>query len=207
MFGIDQYAAFISAILLFQLVPGPGTFTILHATARGGIGAGIGAVVGTLAGDLVYMLAAVTGLAALLTASPLFFTAMQWAGLAYLCRFGWRLLRVDPAGNAPDDTIVNPDCCQAMRRAFVVGLTNPKVIFFFVSFFPLFMSSKSGATTLGVMMVHVTLICFLYQVLLVLVGDRVGRLLSGMEKVSLLARRFAGVVLIAFGIKLAFDSN
>lgn len=56
MFGIQNYGAFLFAILLFQLIPGAGSFAILNATARNGIGAGIGAVFGTLCGDLDHML-------------------------------------------------------------------------------------------------------------------------------------------------------
>ena len=80
MFGIHDYLGFIIAVLIFQLIPGPGTLAILNATARNGIGAGLGAVVGTLCGDFVYMLAAVLGLAAVMAAQPMLFTGLQWFG-------------------------------------------------------------------------------------------------------------------------------
>ena len=41
MFGIEHYASFVSAVLLFQLIPGAGTLAILDATARRGMGAGV----------------------------------------------------------------------------------------------------------------------------------------------------------------------
>ena len=63
MFGIQDYASFLAAIVVFQLVPGAGTLAILSATARNGVGAGFGAVLGTLVGDLLFMVAAVAGLA------------------------------------------------------------------------------------------------------------------------------------------------
>ncbi len=98
MFDIQNYASFIAAVLVFQLVPGPGTLAILNATARNGIGAGLAAVGGTLLGDLVYMIGAVLGLAALLHAYPLAFGALQWCGIGYLCWIGLRLLRTPDAG-------------------------------------------------------------------------------------------------------------
>jgi leucine efflux protein len=82
MFDILHYPSFVAAILLFQLVPGPGTLAILGATARDGVPAGMGAVLGTLLGDFLYMLAAVLGLAAVLAAYPLAFTALRWIGIA-----------------------------------------------------------------------------------------------------------------------------
>ena len=51
MFGIDHYFSFIAAILIFQAVPGPGTFTILAITARYGTKAGFSAMAGILLGD------------------------------------------------------------------------------------------------------------------------------------------------------------
>jgi len=206
MLDIHNYPAFISAIIIFQLVPGPGTLAILNATARGGVAAGMGAVFGTLAGDLVYMTAAVTGLAALLAANPAIFSVVRWAGIVYLCRFGWNLMCA-----ATNDDSSGAEGARggwlAFRRAFAVGLTNPKVVVFFLSFFPLFMTAGTGPGTLGVMMLHVTLICMLYQISLVLVSDSVVRRLSERNRVGLLVRRLAGVALIGFGIKLAFNND
>jgi leucine efflux protein len=206
MFDIHNYAAFISAIILFQLAPGSGTLAILHATARGGVGSGMGAVFGTLLGDLVYMVAAVSGLAALLAAQPELFSFVRWAGILFLCRFGWNLLRTVSTGDC-DAAPEAGGYWTAFRRAFAVGLTNPKVVIFFLSFFPLFMTAGTRPGTLGVMMLHVTLISLVYQTFLVIVGDRLARQLSGMQRVCLYARRLAGIAMIGFGVRLAFDNR
>ncbi len=205
MFDIHNYTTFITAIMVFQLSPGPGTLAILNATARSGVGAGMGAVFGTLVGDLVYMVAAVSGLAALLAANPALFSAVQWAGIAYLLRFGWNLLRT--AGNDAAGTQSAAGTRQAFRQAFAVGLTNPKVIMFFMAFFPLFMTTDTKPVKLVVMMAHVSLICLLYQTCLVLVGDRVARRLSGVRYVRLFAARLTGAALIGFGLKLALSKR
>ena len=148
MFDIQNYASFLAAIVVFQLIPGPGTLAILNATARGGVGAGMGAVLGTLAGDFVYMLAAVLGLAAILAAHPQVLAAAQWLGIAYLCWLGVKLLfaRGDagPAGAA-----ARRDGRVHFRQAFAVSLTNPKVVMFFMAFFPLFLRPGIGARHAG----------------------------------------------------------
>jgi threonine/homoserine/homoserine lactone efflux protein len=51
MFGIQNYPSFVAAIVAFQIVPGPGTLTILSATARSGVRSGMEAVLGTLTCD------------------------------------------------------------------------------------------------------------------------------------------------------------
>ncbi|MBJ6724340.1 LysE family translocator [Geomesophilobacter sediminis] len=204
MFGIHNYVGFITAILLFQLAPGPGSLAILHATARGGKRAGLGAVFGTLAGDLVFMLAAVSGLAAVLAANPRLFAVLQWGGIAYLCRFGFTLLRAGSAAAEPDGGTAT-GTAAAFRQAFRIGLTNPKAIMFFMAFFPLFLTADSRPLTLGILMVHVSLVCFLYQVCLVCVGDSLARRLSGQQRLRQVALRCAGAGLIGFSAKLGLQ--
>ena len=182
MLDIQNYMSFIAAILVFQIIPGPGTLTILHATARNGIGAGLGAVAGTLLGGFTYMVGAVLGLAAVMHAYPLAFEVLQWFGAAYLCWLGIQLLRSSVFGDigAPARREKNGWLC--FRQAFLVSLTNPKVVLFFMAFFPLFLRTDTPSITLGAMMAHVTGISFLYQAGLVLVGNAVARKLTRCRK-------------------------
>jgi leucine efflux protein len=206
MFDIQNYASFIAAIVVFQLIPGPGTLAILNATARNGVRAGLGAVLGTLLGDFLYMVAAVLGLAAVMQANPQWFEALQWFGAAYLCWMGLGLLRAKVAtGDAVPEA--RKSTWIYFRQAFAVSLTNPKVILFFVAFFPLFLRADAPPSTLVAMMVHVTAICFLYQTLLVFAGNAIAARLTGMPWARRIATRLAGFALVAFGVKLALANR
>jgi leucine efflux protein len=206
MFHIQNYGSFIMAVVVFQVIPGAGTITILNATARKGIGSGMKAVFGTLSGDFIYMLAAVLGLAAILSAYPSILASAQWLGAAYLCWLGLKLLRNSPT-DEPTDMALKHESWACFRRAFAVSLTNPKVIMFFMAFFPLFLSPESTTITLLTLMGHVTAISFVYQTCLVLVGNAVARQLSQWQYVRVVATRLAGVALIGFGLKLAFNKR
>jgi len=206
MFEIQHYPSFILAILIFQMIPGPGTLAILGASARGGISGGMGVVFGTLAGDFVYMLAAVLGLAAILTAYPAVFTALQWLGIGYLCWIGFRLL-TEPAVAAVPGVSRRRSGWFFFRHGFTVALTNPKVIMFFMAFFPLFMKPDARPMTLISMMAHVTLICLAYEVGLVLAGNLAARMLSRIHGIRVIGNRLAGLALIGFGLKLALDDR
>ena len=202
MFAIQNYGSFVAAILVFQLIPGPGTIAILNATARNGSGAGMGAVFGTLLGDFAFMVAAVAGLATVMRANPLLFDLLQWFGAAYLCWMGVRLLSTKFEGVS---ALSEPKKSARVyfRQALVVSLTNPKVVLFFVAFFPLFLRADSSSATLAAMMAHVTLISFFYQAGLVLIGNVVAKYLSRLPSARKVATRLAGLALIGFGIKLA----
>jgi threonine/homoserine/homoserine lactone efflux protein len=202
MTDIQNYGSFIMAIVVFQLIPGAGTITILNATARQGIGRGMQAVGGTLSGDLIYMLAAVLGLAAILGACPGLLESAQWLGAAYLCWLGWKHLRSSVADQATAPAPQEKGW-TVYRQALAVSLTNPKVILFFMAFFPLFLRPGSSPLTLVVLMAHVTAISLLYQTLLVLAGNAVARRLAQWRP----ARVVAALALIGFGVKLACSNR
>lgn len=206
MFDIQNYASFIAAILVFQLIPGPGTLAILNATARNGIGAGLGAVMGTLLGDFVYMSGATLGLAAVMHAHPLAFEVLQWLGSAYLCWLGIQLLVLPVSGDASAPEQKKSGRLY-FRQAFMVSLTNPKVILFFMAFFPLFLHTDASSVTLSILMAHVTIISFLYQAGLVLIGNFLARRLSSLPSARKVATRLAGTALIGFGVKLAANNR
>ncbi|MBF0530216.1 MAG: LysE family translocator [Deltaproteobacteria bacterium] len=206
MFDIQNYAGFIAAIFVFQIAPGPGTITILNATARSGLGAGFGAVGGTLLGDFIYMVAAVIGLAALMQTYPLAFDLLQWLGAAYLCRIGLKLLGSSASQTSSASAIKNSGWLY-FRQAFAVSLTNPKVILFFLAFFPLFLRADASPVTLGIMMVHVTILSFLYQAGLALAGNWVARRLASRPLARRAARWVAGVSIIGFSVKLVANNQ
>jgi len=206
MFGIQDYPSFLTAILVFQMVPGPGTLAILAATARDGLSGGLGAVLGTLLGDFLYMLGAVLGLAAVLAAYPVAFSALRWFGIAYLTWIGIAMLRSAGAGRAPGADAPMRGLAH-FRRAFAVSLTNPKVVLFFMAFFPLFLHPGARPGTLGLMMVHVTVLSALYQTGLVLAGNAVARRLAAFPAARAVGTRLAGIALVAFGIRLALDNR
>lgn len=202
MFDIQNYGSFILAIVAFQLFPGPGTVTILNATARNGINAGMRTVFGTITGDFIYMSGAVLGLAALLSANPGVLAVAQWIGVVYLCWMGFNFLR-SKNSNRPDSKAPQTGNWKHFRQALAVSLTNPKVIMFFMAFFPLFLSSDSSPATLFILMLHVTAISFLYQTGLVLIGNTIARRLSKWKWTRLVASRLLGIAFIGFGVKLA----
>lgn len=206
MFGIQNYTSFVLAVLVFQVIPGPGTIAILNATARNGMRSGGAAVLGTVVGDSVFMIGAVAGFAAVVLAHPAIFQALQWFGAFYLVWMGVQLLRKRLTSS---EIPVEPERSSSVyfRQALRVSLTNPKVMLFFGSFFPLFLRPDASPMTLGIMMAHVTLISLTYQGLLVVLGNRVVRLLINIPSARTFGTRMAGTALIGFGIKLASDNR
>jgi len=132
MFGVADYGAFVAAVIIFLLIPGPGNLALITSTGKGGVVGGLAATLGIIAGDQVLMWAAVAGVAALLLASPTAFVAVQWLGAIYLGWLGWRMVWAKP-GAAP---ILNIRAGHYFRQSMMITLLNPKAIVFYMAFFP-----------------------------------------------------------------------
>lgn len=201
MFGISDYGAFVAAVTVFLLIPGPGNLALITSTGKGGWRAGMACCLGVMAADQVLMWLAVAGVATLLAAYPAAFHAVQWVGVAYLAWLGYKLLMAKP-GDAPAIQI-QPH--QYFRQGALITLMNPKAIVFYMAFFPMFVNPEKhqGLLTFGVMAGTVALITLLYSIVVVMLTTVLAERLRANPAVVKWLEKTAGVFLIGFGLKLA----
>lgn len=203
MFGIADYAAFVAAIVIFLAIPGPGNLALITSTSKGGVRGGVAATLGVIAGDQVLMWMAVAGVAALLTAWPPAFRAVQWLGAAYLAWLGAKMLLAKP-GDAP---VLNIQPRHYFKQALLITLLNPKAIVFYMAFFPLFVDPlrHQGVVTFGAMAVTIALLTLAYGLIVVALTHYLAERMRANPVVSSVLQKLAGVFLIGFGIKLALS--
>jgi len=200
MLGVTDYGAFVIAIIVFLLIPGPGNLALITSTSKGGIRGGIAATLGVIIGDQVLMWAAVAGVAALLTAYPAAFHAVQWLGAAYLAFLGAKMLLAKP-GAAP---ILHIKPRHYLRQALMITLLNPKAIVFYMAFFPLFVdpAQHRGLTTFAFMAATIAALTFAYGSIAVLLTHFLAERLRANPIISRSLEKLAGLFLIGFGVKL-----
>ena len=200
MLGVTDYGAFVIAIIVFLLIPGPGNLALITSTGKGGIRGGLAATLGVIVGDQVLMWMAVAGVAALLTAYPAAFSAVQWLGAAYLAWLGGTMLFAKP-GAAP---VLEIKPHHYLRQALMITLLNPKAIVFYMAFFPLFVDPvrHQGLSTFAFMAVTIATLTFAYGVVAVLLTHFLAERLRANPIVGRLLEKLAGLFLIGFGIKL-----
>ncbi len=203
MFGISDYGAFVAAMIVFLLIPGPGNLALITSTSKGGVSGGLGATLGVIAGDQVLMWMAVAGVAALLATYPAAFSAVQWAGAAYLAWLGVRMVLAKP-GSAP---VLNIRPRHYFRQAFTITLLNPKAIVFYMAFFPLFIdpARHQGLLTFGVLAATIAALAFLYGLVVVLLTHVLAERLRTNPMIGRVLEKIAGVFLIGFGVRLALS--
>lgn len=200
MLGISDFPAFCATILVFLALPGPGTFTLLTSTAKGGFAGGAAATLGVIVGDQVLLWLAVGGVAALLTANPLLLQGLQYVGAAYLGWIGLRLLLTRASGASP----IHIEPHQYARQAFLITLLNPKAIIFYMAFFPLFINPAThrGAPTFVAMALTIAIITAFYCLILCAFASAVSAKVRRHKRFALALQKLAGLFLIGFGIRL-----
>lgn len=201
MFGVADYGAFVVAIIVFLLIPGPGNLALITSTGKGGVRGGVAATLGVILGDQVLMWLAVAGVAALLGAYPAAFNAVQWAGAAYLAWLGGKMFLAKP-GAAP---ILNIKPHHYLNQALMITLLNPKAIVFYMAFFPLFVdpARHQGFATFAVMATTIAVLTFAYGLTVVLLTHYLAERLRANPKVSGGLEKLGGLFLLGFGVKLA----
>ncbi|MGH8820926.1 MAG: LysE family translocator [Rhodoferax sp.] len=203
MFGVADYGAFVAAIIVFLMIPGPGNLALITSTGKGGLRGGLAATLGLILGHQCLMWLAVAGVAALLAAYPTALAAVQWLGAGYLAWLGGRMLLAKP-GAAP---LLHIKPHHYLRQALTITLLNPKAIVFYMAFFPLFMdpARHPGLKTFGVMALTIAVLTFLYDMTVVLLTHFLAERMRAHPLIGRTLQKLAGVFLIGFGIRLALS--
>jgi threonine/homoserine/homoserine lactone efflux protein len=147
---ISPSAALGIAVVALGLVltPGPNMLYLVSRSITQGRAAGFISLLGVAAGFMVYLAAAVAGIATVFASVPVAYTTLKVAGALYLLYLAWQALR--PGGIAvfaPRELPVD-----GPRRLFVMGmvtnLLNPKIAVLYVSLLPQFIDPDRGSVAL-----------------------------------------------------------
>jgi threonine/homoserine/homoserine lactone efflux protein len=199
-------AAYVAAVLVITFTPGPDMTLFLGKAVRQGPAAGMAAMLGATTGILIHTTLVALGLSALLAASATAFLILKVVGALYLFWLAVEAIRHGSALNLePGRSRRGGETLfRAWGKGLTVNLLNPKIIMFFVTFLPQFVSADDPDATgkllfLGVML---AVIAFPFCALMILFA---ARLADGLRRAPKLMRivdwSFAGVF-GAFAVRL-----
>lgn len=138
---------FLFTSLVIIVSPGTGAIYTVAAGLSGGVRASLVAALGCTLGIVPHMLAAVSGLAALLHTSALAFQMLKYLGVAYLLYMAWAMAR-DRGVLSLDTMQEGKSAGQVIVSAILVNLLNPKLSIFFFAFLPQFVSADAASPLL-----------------------------------------------------------
>ncbi|MEN3373927.1 leucine efflux protein LeuE [Dechloromonas sp. ZS-1] len=216
-YGITDVWTFVIGTIVIVLLPGPNSLYVMTVASREGIAAGYRGACGIFLGDTLLMIAAATGVASLLQATPALFMLIKYSGAAYLAWLGIKLLQAglarwrqpaDPADGTGDPLSQRLDASRPFRIALLISLTNPKAILFFVSFFIQFVSPSYPYPVLSfaILGLIVQICSALYLTLLIFGGVHLARQVSQRRWLAAGGTGAVGALFIGFGAKLASAS-
>lgn len=210
MLDITNFGLFAFSVFLLSVTPGPDMAYVIGQSVANGRRAGIVSASGVALGSCTHAIASTLGLTALITASPVMFTAIKYIGASYLMFLGGKMLlgtfisKKDRGDTAPQNTR-KVSAYRLLSRGFITTLTNPKVLLFFISFFPQFVTPEGEQHAASFLLLGLTyaFIAFLTDVTFAILAGSTAGAVAGNRKLQNLLDRIVGATFIALGVRLA----
>jgi len=198
----ESALSFFIAILIFGITPGPGVFAILaRALTRGAANCFLLALGMTLS-DILYLIAACYGLAAIAQHWSEVFTLIRIAGAIYLCYLGWKMWTAPLQLDNLEQKDSKADQTKSLLQGFLISASNPKVILFYIAFLPTFMDIDSLNNTDIAIASGLTLIALMLGLMLIAHFAAKARHWLHSEIAVRRLNRSAGSIMVAAGAYL-----
>lgn len=137
---LESAVTFFIAIFIFGITPGPGVFAIIAKSISHGVMKTMPLYAGMACGDIMYLVMACFGLAAIAQQWELVFIAIRYIGAGYLLYLGWKMWTAPVAMTSGEATAkTRKQGWSAALQGFLISSSNPKVVLFYIAFLPTFM--------------------------------------------------------------------
>ena len=206
-----ELIAFCGVAAVLVVTPGPDMALVARNALVAGRSAVPMTVLGICAGIVIHAMAAAVGLSALLAASATAYAVVKVIGGTYLVYLGIQAWRASLRDQGDSEWMLGPARRfaggSAFRQGFVSNVLNPKLVVFFISVLPGFTSPDGSFFT------QVVILALVFELLtiawLLSYGAGVARIGEAMRRprVRHLLERVSGSVLVALGLKVAFDGS
>ncbi|GAA2332738.1 LysE family translocator [Streptomyces kunmingensis] len=142
MLDLTLLPAYLAAVAIITITPGPDAAYITAVALERGPRAGLLSATGMALGMVVHVTAAALGLAVLLRSTPVALMLVEAVGGLYLAWLATTTIR--SSRKTPTAHSGTPPGRQVLRRAVLTNLLNPKTVLFFAAFLPRFTSPEQG---------------------------------------------------------------
>ncbi|WP_336749210.1 LysE family translocator [Pantoea vagans] len=210
MLDIVHFPLFVASVVLLCITPGPDLAYIIGQSMVRGRRAGILSATGVALGSCTHAIASALGLTALIAASPLLFTVTKYIGAAYLIYLGAKMMRSTFGVNKDRPLDVQSNMAEVetrrlMLRGFITSITNPKVLLFFIAFFPQFVVIEGDHHAISFLVLGMVyaLIGVMIDVLFAILAGGAAGAVAKNQTLQKMLDRVVGATFIGLGIRLA----
>ncbi len=212
MLNPTRFLLFVTAAVLLAIAPGPGMLYVLARSLAGGKREGVLSAFGTFLGGMVHVIAAALGISIILARSAAAFAVVKYAGAAYLCILGIRMI-LDAHRNRSEIADAIQQTVKPARNPLWQGVAtevlNPKTALFFLSFIPQFVDRTNGHVFLQFVMlgtISVVLNTTADLIVIALAGP-LGEKIRSSAKFRRRQRTVTGAIMIGLGTYLATSES
>ncbi len=200
--------AFLLTTLVVVATPGTGAVYTIGAGLARGRRASLIAAFGCTLGVVPHMVAAITGLAALLHASALAFEVVKWLGVAYLLFLAWQTVR-DRSAIEVDADGTPVSFWRVTGTAVLINLLNPKLTIFFFAFLPQFVPATAANATLTMIWLSLVFMAVTFVVFAVygVFAATMRRQVIGRPRVMAWLRRTFAATYVLLAGRLALEAR
>jgi RhtB (resistance to homoserine/threonine) family protein len=199
---IEQILTIVSVTALVMVTPGPDMILVLRNTFVGGRIGGLRTSLGILSGNLIHISYCMLGIGLIISQSIVVFSALKYAGAAYLVYLGVMSVRAGARRIDADDMDRQWTDRNWFLQGFVNNLLNPKGALFYLGVFTLVITPETTAGTVRVLILSMMVVSASFWLLFVYTLDRTMSR-SFFERSQRTMGRIVGALLILFGIRLA----
>ncbi|MEM0518420.1 LysE family translocator [Aequorivita flava] len=198
---LETLISFSIATLALAISPGPDNIYVLTQSLVNGTKSGIATTAGLISGCIVHTTLLAFGISAIITASDNMFYAIKVLGACYLVYLAYKVYKSDVnislAENAPKKTYV-----QLFKTGVIMNLVNPKVMIFFLAFFPGFLWNETENTVIQFYILGITfmVVSFLTFSTIALAAGRISSLLRDSKNMGVVLKWLQILVFVGIAV-------
>ena len=202
-------ATFIFASVLLAITPGADMTLMLGRTLSQGRAAGFSILAGTVTGCFIHIAAAVIGISALLAASPTGFLILKILGALYMLYLAFQAVANGSSLTHVGDENPKSDWSRNFLMGLGVNILNPKVVVFFLTFLPQFVSAADPLAWKKMLFLGLLFnaVSTPISAMILLTADRFSSALKSNPKISRYIDYMFASVFTAFAVKIVMTEG
>ena len=198
---IESLISFSIATLFLALTPGPDNLYVISQSLTNGTKRGIATTIGLISGCIVHTTLLAFGVSAIIAASETIFYGLKIIGACYLLFLAYKVYRSNPHVDLKNK-VLKKTYLQLFKQGVIMNLVNPKILIFFLAFFPGFLWDEFQNTiyqfyVLGI--VFMTISFLVFSSLAILAGY-ISTALNENKNISILLKWIQVIVFIGITI-------
>ncbi|MBD2785464.1 LysE family translocator [Xenorhabdus sp. DI] len=203
--SIETLITFISISTFLCFLPGPDNILVLSQSAINGRKSGVLITLGLCIGLIIHTSLVALGVSALLRSNTVIFEIIKLFGAFYLSYLAWGAFKAKPIQVKGNTENFN-DNKKLIKKGLIMNLSNPKVIIFFLAFFPQFTTNNVNAIPVSLQLLCLGLlfvcIAFIVFALISYLSGFLNSAISNNPSIQTALNKITCLIFIALAVNL-----